>query len=484
VSDTAVTTGLPAADAHGRLVARVIVVAAYALLGVTLLWSRLADLGKSFWFDESFFVAHFVRKGPGEILTGPALSHELYGILAWAAGHVAGESETAYRLLSAVPFVAGVALVTLWLHRRVSAGSALLYLFLATVSPLLLDITRQARGYGLAFLAMSVVVVAALEADRTHRAPAVAVACVAGVLGAWTLPQVAVGFLATVAVLALDRRLRTPALVGLVASVAAIAAWYAPHVGQVQAAAGYPDGRRIHTAWLLTAPFDQILSPALLWIEGVVVIPGALSLLLALVAALVIAASPLVRRRGPAFILMAGPIATILLLWIGRSYVIPRYVSFLLVPIFVLLATGGAAILGRFARRQAIVRGALCTAAIVALTLNFVHLAPTLVRLPKEATRDAAEVVERDAPPGTPVLTRLSLPQGLTFYLGRPVHGLHPSDAASRVCTSRVEVAYVMQPFSLTRLDIPCLTREGVRHYVFKQYTRGGEMDVWLVPPR
>ena len=83
----------------------------------------------------------------------------------------------------------------------------------------------------------------------------------AGVLGAWTLPQVAVGFLATVAVLALDRRLRVPALVGLVASVAAIAAWYAPHVGQVQAAAAYPDGRRIHTAWLLTAPFDQILSP-------------------------------------------------------------------------------------------------------------------------------------------------------------------------------------------------------------------------------
>ena len=36
VSDTAVTTALPAADAHGRLVARVVVVAAYAVLGVTL----------------------------------------------------------------------------------------------------------------------------------------------------------------------------------------------------------------------------------------------------------------------------------------------------------------------------------------------------------------------------------------------------------------------------------------------------------------
>ena len=45
------------------------------------------------------------------------------------------------------------------------ALSGILFLFLATVSPLLLDITRLARGYGLAFLAMSVLVVAALEAS-------------------------------------------------------------------------------------------------------------------------------------------------------------------------------------------------------------------------------------------------------------------------------------------------------------------------------
>ena len=138
--------------------------AAYASLGAVLLWSRLADLGKSFWFDESTFVSHFVRKGPGEIIAGPGLSHELYGVLAWATGTLVGESEFAYRLLSTVPFIAGVMLVTAWLHARVNPGSGLLFAFLATVSPLLLDITRQARGYGLAFLAMSILIVSALEA--------------------------------------------------------------------------------------------------------------------------------------------------------------------------------------------------------------------------------------------------------------------------------------------------------------------------------
>jgi hypothetical protein len=221
-------------------------------------------LGKSFWFDESFFVAHYVREGPRAIITGTGLSHELYGLLAWATGELVGESEMAYRLLSAVPFVVGVVLVTAWLHRRIDAGSGLLYLFLATVSPLLLDLTRQARGYGLAYLAMSIVIIAALEADRTGRTLPVAVMCVAGVLGAWTLPQVAIGFLATGAVLLLRRDLRWQTLVGVVASGARDLPLVLPHTAEVHAAAVYPDGRRISTAWLVTAPFDQILSPAFL----------------------------------------------------------------------------------------------------------------------------------------------------------------------------------------------------------------------------
>ena len=69
------------------------------------------------------------------------------------------------------PVRRGRTVVTAWLHSRVDALSGVLFLFLATVSPLLLDITRQARGYGLAFLAMSILVVAALEAARDGRTP-------------------------------------------------------------------------------------------------------------------------------------------------------------------------------------------------------------------------------------------------------------------------------------------------------------------------
>ena len=104
--------------------ATAVVIAAYGSLGAVLLWSRaLADLGHSFWNDEIVMVESYVRGGPHEILFGPGLSHELMALFSWIATQVVGESEIGLRLLSALPFVAGVALVTAWLHRRVGVLS-------------------------------------------------------------------------------------------------------------------------------------------------------------------------------------------------------------------------------------------------------------------------------------------------------------------------------------------------------------------------
>jgi hypothetical protein len=461
-----------------------VLVAAYSVLGATLLWSRLAELGHSFWLDESDFVATFVRRGPREIVTGPGLSHELYGLLAWLTSTVFGESEIALRLGSAIPFVVGVVLVTAWLHTRLEPLAGLLYLFLATVSPLLLDITRQARGYGLAFLAMSVLVVAGLEARRTGRAWLVVVACLAGVAGAWTLPQFAVAYAPMCLVLAADRRLRWTAAVGLVASTAAIYAWYAPHTGAVRASSQLPDGLRIGAAWLVTAPLDFTVFPALTWIDGTAAKPGFFWLPLALLAVVVMGSSPLVRARLPALFLCAGVVTSIVVLWIGQAYVVPRYLSFLLVPLFVLLSTGASSILLRASgQRPPIVRSVVCLVVIAVLAFRFVSIVPDVVGLPREANRDVAEIIETRAAPGTPVLTRVRRIQGLVFYLGRPVHPLGESDASARVCERHTTVAYVTQPFLLDPVEIPCLSRPDVQHYRFEQYARGNEMDVWLVPP-
>jgi hypothetical protein len=462
---------------------RALVVAAYAVLGTILLGTRFVGLGHSFWTDELYFVAHFVREGPGEILAGPDLSHELMAIAAWATSSIVGESETAFRLWSVVPFVAGVTVVTAWLHSRIDALSGVLFLFLATVSPLLLDITRQARGYGLAFLAMSVLVVAALEAVRDGRTAAVVAMCVAGVIGTWTLPQLGIAFLATAAIVASDARVRRTTVIGLGFSVAAIVAWYAPHLGQVRSASEIHDGLQISTVWLATAPIDQVVLPALVWIDGTAAVPGVVWLPLIAIVALVSAASPLARERRSLLVLCASLVATILVLWITRAYVIPRYVSFLLVPAFVLLASGASSILGRIRTRPAIVRTIVCLVALGVLAVRFATIAPDVVRLPREANRDAAEIIERSVPASTPVFAYVRRPENISFYLGRPVRPLEDwTTVAKRVCNNDRQVVYVWQPFTLKEVRLPCLSRPGVQHYRFRQYARGNEMDVWFVP--
>jgi hypothetical protein len=464
---------------------RVAIVAAYGVVGAALVWSRLYGLGQGFWHDEIVMVADFVRPGPREILAGPALSHELMALLAWATSTVTGESEIAFRLWSAVPFVAGVVLVAVWLHARIEPLAGVLFLFLATVSPLLLDITRQARGYGLAFLAMAVVVVAALEAHRGRPRWAVVALCVAGVVGTWTLPQFGIAWATTCVVLAIsDRGVRRPLLLGFMASLAAIVAWYAPHLGQVRDSSQIEDGVRIGVPWVVTAPIDQVLLPAFFWLDGTALVAGVVWLPVVLAAALVIGSSPLLRERTSALVLCSGVITTVLVLWIAQAYVIPRYLSFLLVPLFVLLATGAASILGRTSTRPAAVRSILCLVAVFLLAVRFVSIAPDVVRLPREAHRDAADAIESAGPRTTPVLVYMRNPVDLAFYLDRPVRSLAAPEVSARVCGSAGPVFYVMQPFTLQDVRVPCLARPGTTERRFPQYTRGGEMDVWLVPPR
>jgi hypothetical protein len=199
---------------------------------------------------------------------------------------------------------------------------------------------------------------------------------------------------------------------------------------------------------------------------------------------LVMASSSLARDRLPALFLCAGVVTSVVVLWIGQAYVVPRYLSFLLVPLFVLLSTGASSILSRRNARPPIVRSVACLVVIAVLAFRFVSIAPDVVGLPREANRDVAEIIDTHAEPGTPVLTRVRRIQGLVFYLRRPVHALSEADAARLVCGQRTTVAYVMQPFLLEPVAIPCLSQPGVQHYRFAQYARGNEMDVWLVPPR
>ena len=331
-------------------------------------------------------VEEFVRRGPHEILAGHYIpnNHELFSMLAWATASVLGESEAVLRLPSVLPFIAGVALVTWWLHVRLGALSGLIFLFFATVSPLLLDITRQARGYGLAFAAMSVLVVCALELRDREDTRLVIGLCAAGVVGTCTLPNFGVAFIAIAAVLLTRPALRIRAVVAAAVSLAVIAAWYGPHIDDILEGSRQTYGVEVELAWLITAPIDQILIPALIWIDGVVLFPGVRWLPLVAAALLLLSASPLLRDRHSALVLASGPVATVLALWITGTYAVPRFLSYLLVPLFVLMASGIASIFMHLrSGRPQIVRTVVAFVSLGLVAAGFVATGLDVVRLPR-----------------------------------------------------------------------------------------------------
>jgi len=464
----------------------ILVLAGYSALGAGLIWSRLANLGQSYWHDEIVTVAHFVRGGPGEILYGTYLSnnHELFSLLAWATASTIGDSEIAVRMWSVIPFILGVAGVTWWLHARMGAPTALLYLFFATLSPQLLDLSRQARGYGLAFLAMSALVVAASEADRTGRTWALATFFTAGVVGTWTLPIFGIAFVTTGGVLLINPALRWRTTLGLAGSTLAIVAWYAPHFGALLSGSEQRFGEQIPWAGIVIAPVEQSLLPAFVGIDGKTLTTGFGVFVLIAALIVLLASSPLLRDRRPALILGSGVIVTLAFVWVTRLYLLPRFVIFLLVPLLIFLSSGTARVLAHVGgTRRPGVRAALALTTLVLVAIVFASTATRVTRLPREAHRDVAAIIRDRAPPTVPVFAYTVQPMDLAFYLEAPVRRLGASEVVSTVCDSRRAVALVLQPFSLRPVQVPCLRRAGVRHYRFRQYSRGDELNVWFVPP-
>jgi len=459
--------------------------ASYCSLGFILCWSRLTALGQGFWHDEIVTVVHYVRADPREILFGTYLTnnHELFSLLGWATSSVVGESEIALRSWSVIPFIAGVVLVTGWLHIRVGALTALLYLFFAALSPQLLDLSRQARGYGLAFLAMSALIVAASEAERTRRSWAIGIFCAAGVVGTWTLPIFGIAFMTTGGVLLANPSLRRRTVLGLAGSISAIVAWYAPHIDGLLSGSEQQFGERISWAGIVTAPIDRLLLPAFLGIDGSSLTTGLGQAALIAAGVLLLASSPLLRERRTALILGSGVVVTLAIVWATRLHVLPRFVSFLLVPLLIFLASGTARILVGLGTRRPGVRVAVALTTLILVAVVFASSAAQITRLPREAHKDAATVIRDRAPPGTSVFAYTPHPMDLSFYLRAPVQTPGASEVVSKVCDDQRPVVLVMQPYAIQPVDVPCLLRTGTRHHRFRQYSRGGEINVWFVPP-
>jgi hypothetical protein len=465
---------------RGRRAARHLPAAIAALAGLLLVWSRLLPLGHSLWNDEAFSALYYIRPGPGAIF-GRYLpnDHMLFELLAWATANLTGDfSEPMLRAWSVLPAIAAASLMTAWLWRRLGAGVAAAFAVLAATAPQYMTLSSQARGYGLAYLA---VVVMTIAADRLlwlgGRRELVGFAA-AAIAGIWTLPVFALAVVPLAALLATRPSLRRSTAWAMAAVAIAALAFYAPVLGDVLHSSGQHFGVRLPWYGVVSGPLEDQLAPSV-----TLLVASISSGLAAVVAGLLVAAGVLSLWRRPerylALVLLAPAGFAYLVLEAARLYEAPRFVSFVGLPLLALPAVA-LAHAGRLAARARF-GGPVVAAAAAALALFALDkgelASGRAAATPIENFSLAARIVAASGI--ATVITNSTEPTGFRYYLGAGRVGLEsPEILGALFCSNLAPFVYLEHGHG-PQVPTSCLSARGATPVSVPQ-TRS-TVRVWLV---
>jgi hypothetical protein len=462
---------------------------AYAAFGLVLVGTRFVAYGQSLWRDEIYSVEHYIVPGPaGSFAHYGANDHILFSLLCWLTVRLPGLGDSAYRLWAIVPFVVAVAVMIIWLRRRAGDAVALLFGGLATASPLLLDLSSSARGYGLAFLSMAVMTIAAYEGADRGRASWLSAFAVAGVVGCWTLPTFVLPFAGGTTALLLQRRLWRPLLSRLTLAACAIGALYAVPARALLATRGQEYGVQLPWHAPVTGALWELVG-ALFRLGSDEADPRMKVVLMVGVAPLLVVGWLAARRRMPRLgeVTVLPVLVTFLVLTATRFWVEVRFVSFLLVPLFVCAAFGLQELVSRAERRLWPLYAGYAGVIAMTVSVAFVYTTTLDAMFPLEANRDAAHAVATalGRSHGRLVVDTFH-PSNILYYLPtEPPPAKLPAWRLERMLCSPRRGSFVLveQPFGeVQSVGTACLVREGATVQIFRQRELGQRISVWVVP--
>lgn len=460
---------------------------AFAAVGAALIWTRFAGYGQSLWHDEIYTVQHYISRGPSAAFGHHGTNdHVLFSVLAWLTVYLPGLGDSAYRLWSILPFIAGVVLTVHWLRRRAGDAVALAFALLATASPRLLALSTEARGYGLAFLAMALMTIAGYEAANEPAARWLSLFVAAGVVGCWTLPTFLLPFAGTSAALLRLRDARRPLLGRLMVACLAIAGFYAISLPALIASSGQRFGVQL--------PWHAPISGSALELSAAFIpaadlrLTGPQPIAVCLVVPLLVAGWRASRRRMTRLdaVTSAPILLTFIVLTAGRFYVEVRFLSFLLVPLFIWAAFGLEASIARPRTPTRFISSTYVGMIVVIAGFISAWAAITDARLPVEANRDAARAVASALEHSRGhLVVNTHAPQDILFYLGssKGLLTIEPSQLQRFLCSQhKMKLVFVQQPYGVRLASTSCLVKDGATVQVFRQRDRGGRISVWTIP--
>jgi hypothetical protein len=464
-----------------------------AVLGIALAWTRLIGLDESFWHDEAFTVLNYSGVGPEAILFGEATfdinNHVAYNLLSWATASVLGTSEAIYRLWSVLPAIVAVGVAAWWAWRRLGAVTAIAFAALAAAAPLHLELAPQARGYGLALLAATLMLIAA---DRLTREPSrrmLAGFLGAGLLGIWTLFIFAIAFVGQALALVRWPELRRPAIAVVgVAGVLSIA-FYAPVLGGVLEARA--EGET--TPQTISLGAALLLERSLEWLAVPVRRPELESWITLSGLGLIVVAIVALWRRGAgglALLLVLPVLFFNLVFAIGGLETAERH-QFLWMTHLLLLVAVGVGELARIATRYRPLRPlAIATGAVVVIAVTVATLERRQGQVvPFENHKAAASIARQTGL--APIVTDSIRPEGLRYYLGEDLVELLPWDVEPLLCERGQTVVYIRH-ISLAPEDwgpwapasLECAAERPSVHISVPQRRNHTSLDIWIVGPR
>jgi hypothetical protein len=485
------TEGRGVGAGRGRPRTPPVALALLCVIAAIIFWSRTSGLTFGFWNDEAFSVRWFIERGPLEIFLGAGVpsvhslnNHRLFSLLAWATSSVLGTSEVVYRLWAVLPGIASALAVILWSARRIGPWVAVAVGVLVATAPLHVEVSTEARGYGLGLLAEAMILIGSVRAaDGDRPRGGFSWLALGGLVGVFTLPVFALPFTVEAGVLLFVRRRRLAALAIIAAVGVASIAFYWPVLALIAEAGQQDFGPLVTWRTLFVGPYRDLAGGSLALIA-----PGVPELLRAAsFAALMGLACLGLWRRGERLLLLllVGPVlGTYAGLAMLGAHVVPRYVSYLLLHLLVLAAIGLVEL------AEVTARSRLLRAGVIAALILCAGLALARFRLlelerlsgPIEGYRDALEVARKAGLPI--VVTDSRFAAGFDYY-GRDLAVRFPSDDELQdlFCREAEPFVYVHYPLYGREVDLKCLYGRSPRVVAIPQRAGGpaGWMTVYVV---